>query len=117
MRLVATLVPSQVILRSALMMGCMFPMLLLMLFIASRQPMSPPSLSTSSPVTRRMSPTRVQRVAFGLRSCLILIPHLQVVADWINVMAPQGYELLTPEEPAEVLPVRMPDTLIFWGDR
>ncbi len=47
----------------------------------------------------------------------ILIPHLQVVADWINVMAPQGYELLTPEEPAEVLPVRMPDTLIFWGDR
>ncbi len=27
----------------------------------------------------------------------ILIPHLQVVADWIEVMAPQGYEILVTE--------------------
>ena len=45
-----------------------------------------------------------------------LIPRFEVVAGWINIMAPQGYELLTPDEPAEVLPVRMPDALIFSGD-
>jgi hypothetical protein len=53
-----------------------------------------------------------------------LIPHFEVVASWINVMAPQGYDLLTPQgydlltpdEPAEVLPVRMPDALSFSGD-
>jgi membrane protein required for colicin V production len=27
----------------------------------------------------------------------ILIPHLDVVADWIEVMAPQGYEILVTE--------------------
>jgi membrane protein required for colicin V production len=42
--------------------------------------------------------------------------HFEVVASWINVMAPQGYDLLTPDEPAEVLPVRMPDALSFSGD-
>ena len=26
----------------------------------------------------------------------ILIPHIEVVADWIMVMAPQGYEILVP---------------------
>jgi membrane protein required for colicin V production len=26
-----------------------------------------------------------------------LIPHFEVVASWINVMAPQGYDLLTPD--------------------
>jgi membrane protein required for colicin V production len=26
----------------------------------------------------------------------ILIPHIEVVADWIKVMAPQGYEILVP---------------------
>ena len=46
-----------------------------------------------------------------------LLPHFEVVAEWIMVMAPQGYELLTPEEPADVLPVRMPDTFLFSGDR
>ena len=46
----------------------------------------------------------------------ILIPRLEVVAGWINIMAPQGYELITPDAPAEVLPVRMPDALIFSGD-
>jgi membrane protein required for colicin V production len=27
----------------------------------------------------------------------ILIPHLEVVAEWIEVMAPQGYEILVTE--------------------
>lgn len=47
----------------------------------------------------------------------MLIPRLEVVADWISVMAPQGYEFITPEAPAETLPVRMPDALIFRGDQ
>ncbi len=29
------------------------------------------------------------------------IPYLEVVADWIEVMAPQGYELLKPDEAAK----------------
>ena len=28
----------------------------------------------------------------------ILIPHLEAVAEWITVMAPQGYEILVPQE-------------------
>lgn len=28
----------------------------------------------------------------------LLIPYLEEVADWIEVMAPQGYEILVPEE-------------------
>lgn len=28
----------------------------------------------------------------------ILIPHLEEVAEWIKVMAPQGYEILVPEQ-------------------
>lgn len=35
------------------------------------------------------------------------IPYLEVVADWIKVMAPQGYELLIPNESAEALPIEM----------
>lgn len=41
-----------------------------------------------------------------------LIPHFEVVADWIKLMAPQGYELLVPDEPADSLPVEMPDVVI-----
>lgn len=41
----------------------------------------------------------------------VLIPHLEVVADWIKVMAPQGYELLTPDEVADSLPVELPGNL------
>jgi len=33
-----------------------------------------------------------------------LIPHLEVVADWIKVMAPQGLELITPDEAVKSLP-------------
>ena len=28
----------------------------------------------------------------------ILMPHFEVVTDWITVMAPQGYELMIPDE-------------------
>jgi membrane protein required for colicin V production len=28
----------------------------------------------------------------------ILIPHLEAVAEWIKVMAPQGYEILVPKQ-------------------
>ncbi len=34
-----------------------------------------------------------------------LIPRLEVVADWIKVMAPKGFELLTPDHDAESLPI------------
>lgn len=37
-----------------------------------------------------------------------LIPHVEVVADWIKVMAPQGLELITPDEAAKALPVDGP---------
>jgi len=37
-----------------------------------------------------------------------LIPHLQVVADWIKVMAPVGLEIITPDEAADSLPVDIP---------
>ena len=41
-----------------------------------------------------------------------LIPHVEVVAEWIKVMAPHGLELLTPDEEAESLPVGIPEELI-----
>jgi len=28
----------------------------------------------------------------------IFIPHLEAVAEWIKIMAPQGYEILVPEQ-------------------
>ena len=37
-----------------------------------------------------------------------LIPHVEVVAEWIKVMAPQGLELLMPDAEAESLPVDIP---------
>lgn len=40
-----------------------------------------------------------------------LIPHLMVVAEWIKEMAPQGYELLTPDEPADALPAELTEQL------
>jgi membrane protein required for colicin V production len=33
-----------------------------------------------------------------------LIPHLEVVADWIEVMAPQGLDLITPDEAVKSMP-------------
>lgn len=35
------------------------------------------------------------------------IPYFEVVVDWIKVMAPQGYELLIPDAPAESLPIEL----------
>ena len=36
-----------------------------------------------------------------------LIPHFQVVAEWIMVMAPQGYEMLVPDGPTKSLPIEL----------
>ncbi len=33
-----------------------------------------------------------------------LVPHLEVVAEWIKVMAPQGLELITPDDAVKSLP-------------
>jgi len=37
-----------------------------------------------------------------------LLPHFQVVADWIKVMAPKGYEIIVPDQAADELPVELP---------
>ena len=37
-----------------------------------------------------------------------LLPHFEVVADWIKVMAPKGYEIIVPDQPAKQLPVELP---------
>ena len=37
-----------------------------------------------------------------------LLPHFEVVADWIKVMAPRGYEIIVPDEVADELPVDLP---------
>lgn len=36
-----------------------------------------------------------------------LIPHFKVVAEWIMVMAPQGYEMLLPDGPTKTLPIEL----------
>ena len=36
------------------------------------------------------------------------LPHFQVVADWIKVMAPKGYEIIIPDQVADELPVELP---------
>jgi len=35
------------------------------------------------------------------------IPHFEVVAEWIKVMAPQGYDLLIPNAPAQSAPIEL----------
>ncbi len=37
-----------------------------------------------------------------------LIPNLEVVADWIKVMAPRGFDLIIPDEVAGSLPLGLP---------
>ncbi len=37
-----------------------------------------------------------------------LLPHFEIVANWIKVMAPKGYELIIPDEVADELPVDLP---------
>jgi membrane protein required for colicin V production len=41
-----------------------------------------------------------------------LIPHLEIVADWILVMAPQGLELLVPEPSLDAMDVKLPVTAV-----
>ena len=36
-----------------------------------------------------------------------LMPHFEVVAEWIMVMAPQGYDLLVPDSPAKSIPIEL----------
>ena len=36
------------------------------------------------------------------------LAHFEVVADWIKVMAPKGYELIIPDSVADELPVELP---------
>jgi membrane protein required for colicin V production len=38
-----------------------------------------------------------------------LLPRFEVVADWIKVMAPKGYELILPDEIADELSVQLPE--------
>jgi len=37
-----------------------------------------------------------------------LLPYFEVVADWIQEMAPIGYDLIIPDEIADKLPVELP---------
>ena len=37
-----------------------------------------------------------------------LLPHFKVVAEWIEEVAPKGYELIIPDEIADELPVQLP---------
>lgn len=37
-----------------------------------------------------------------------LIPHLEVVSDWIEVIAPEGLDLIVPDEEADKLPIDVP---------
>ena len=37
-----------------------------------------------------------------------LIPHFEVLAAWIEEMAPAGYDLIVPDEPADSLPIDLP---------
>lgn len=41
------------------------------------------------------------------------IPQLEAVAEWIKVMAPKGFEILTPDEAAEPVPLPVPTELII----
>ena len=35
------------------------------------------------------------------------LPHFEVVAEWIMVMAPQGYDFLVPDGPTKVIPIEL----------
>lgn len=37
-----------------------------------------------------------------------LIPHFEVLADWIEQMAPAGYDLIVPDKPADSVPIGLP---------
>ena len=41
-----------------------------------------------------------------------VIPHLNVIAQWVAEMAPQGLDLITPEDMAHAIPVELPIELL-----
>ncbi len=43
------------------------------------------------------------------------IPHFEVLADWIEQMAPKGYDLLVPDAPAESMPIELPRARLSAG--
>ena len=40
-----------------------------------------------------------------------VIPHLEIVADWLEVMAPQGLDLMIPDQKGDSIPVELPTEL------
>ena len=41
-----------------------------------------------------------------------LMPHLEVVADWLEIMAPHGLDMMVPDEPAKSIPVELASDLL-----
>lgn len=41
-----------------------------------------------------------------------VIPHLDVIAQWVAEMAPQGLDLIMPEDVADAIPVELPIELL-----
>ncbi len=37
-----------------------------------------------------------------------VIPHLEVIVEWLEVMAPQGLDLMIPDDTADTIPVELP---------
>ncbi len=42
-----------------------------------------------------------------------VIPHLEVIAEWLEVMAPQGLDLITPDDVADSIPVELPIEVLY----
>ena len=40
-----------------------------------------------------------------------VIPHLEVVADWLEVMGPQGLDLMIPDQKGDSIPIELPTEL------
>lgn len=40
-----------------------------------------------------------------------VIPHLEIVADWLEVMAPQGLDLMIPDQKGDSVPAELPTEL------
>ncbi len=41
-----------------------------------------------------------------------VIPHLEVIAEWLEIMAPQGLDLIIPDDAADSMPVEIPIELL-----
>jgi len=44
-----------------------------------------------------------------------LIPHLELVAEWLEIMAPQGLDMMVPDEKADSIPVELAIELLSPG--